>query len=97
MAVYKRYKGKRVKRGDENYDKATWIAEGTVDGIRYHKSLKNIKTKAKAEEQEDLIIGKIRQGEFDLLKDNTKFSDFVEETYLPYCQLSNAIAIFTCL
>lgn len=90
MAVYKRFKGKRVKRGDENYDKAIWIAEGAVDGIRYHKSLKNVKTKAKAEEQEDLIIAEIRQGEFDLLKDNTKFSDFVDSIYLPYCQLSNA-------
>ena len=90
MAVYKRYKGKRVRRGDENYDRSTWIAEGAVDGIRYHQSLKNVKTKAKADEQEDFIIAKIRQGEFDLLKDNTKFSDFVDDTYLPYCQLSNA-------
>lgn len=89
MPVYKRYKGRKVTRADKNYDKATWVANVMIDGVRHHKSIKSAKTKAEAEEQEDLIIAKIRHGEFDLLKDRTKFADFVDETYLPYCRLNN--------
>lgn len=90
MSVFKRYKGKKVERPNPNYNKATWIAQGMVNGERYHKSLKNAKTKAEAEAGEDIIIAKIREGEFVFIKDNTKFSTFVDEIYLPYCQLNNA-------
>ncbi len=90
MPVYRRYKGRKVTRADKNYDKATWVANVMIDGVRHHKSIKSAKTKAEAEEQEDLIVAKIRHGEFDLLKDKTKFADFVDEIYLPYCRLNNA-------
>jgi hypothetical protein len=89
MAVYKRYKGKKVVRGSKDYDKGTWIAEGTVGGTRYHRSLKSATNKAEAEEEEDSIITKIREGEFDLLRDKTKLGEFIDEIYLPYCRVKN--------
>ena len=89
MPVFKRYKGKKVTRADKNYDKATWIAQGMVGGERYHVALKTAKTKADAEIEEDLIIGKMRVGEFGFIKDNTKFAGFVDEIYLPYCVMNN--------
>ncbi len=89
MPVFKRYKGKKVMRADKNYDKATWIAQGMVGGERYHVSLKTAKTRADAKTEEDLIIGKMRVGEFGFLKDSTKFTGFVDEIYLPYCELNN--------
>ncbi len=60
-----------------------------VGGERYHVALKTAKTKVDAETEEDLIIGKMRVGEFGFIKDNTKFSGFVDEIYLPYCELNN--------
>lgn len=89
MSVFKRFRRKKVKRGDKNYDKGTWYATGMVDGIRYHKALKLAKTKVDAQTEEDLIVAKIRHGEFDFIKDKTKFSDFIEEIYLPYCKMNN--------
>ena len=68
MAVYKRYKGKRVTRKDPNYDKGTWIAEGAIDGVRYHKALKTAKTKADADTAEELLIAQIHHGELEFLK-----------------------------
>jgi integrase len=89
MPIYKRYKGRKVTRDDKNYDKATWVAEGEINGVRYHKAIASAKTKADADEQEDLIVAKIRYGEFDLLRDKTKFTQFVDDIYLPYCRLNN--------
>lgn len=89
MAVYKRFKGRKVTRFDKDYDKATWWVQGMVDGERYHKALKTAKTKADAEVEEDLIVTKMRVGEFAHLKDNTKFSAFTDEVNLPYCKLNN--------
>ena len=60
-----------------------------VGGERYHVSPKTAKTKVDAETEEDLIIGRMRLGEFGFIKDNTKFAGFVDEIYLPYCELNN--------
>ncbi len=40
-----------------------------------------------AREKEDSIIAKIRVGEFDILRDKTRLSEFIDEIYLPYCRL----------
>ncbi|CAN5644482.1 hypothetical protein BH20ACI4_BH20ACI4_07920 [soil metagenome] len=89
MAIFKRYKGKKVERSDHDYDKGTWIAQGMVNGERYHKALKNVKNQKDAKAEEEFIRNKLRRGEYDLVKDNTKFSVFVDEIYLPYCQINN--------
>lgn len=92
MSVWKRYKGKKVLRGNPDYNKATWIAEGKVDGRSYKKSLpkETIKTAEQARTQDDAIRAKIRNNEYDFLRDKTKFSDFVDADYLPYAKQQNA-------
>jgi integrase len=60
-----------------------------IGGVRYHHALKDCKTKDKAKEREDLIVSKIRNGEFDLLKDKTHFAEFIDDDYLPYCKINN--------
>jgi len=89
MAVYKRYKGNRVTRKDPNYNKGTWVAEGAIDGVRYHKSLKTAKTKDDAQTAEDLLIAQIHHGELEFLKDKTHFTDYVDNVYLPNAYLHN--------
>lgn len=91
MAIYKRYRGKRVDRHHPNYRKAAWIAEGTIDGVYYKESLKKkgVKTREEAEAEEDLIIGRIRMGEYDLLRNRTTYLKFVDEIYLPVAQVKN--------
>lgn len=89
MPVWKRYLGVRVKRGDKGYDRGTWIASGRVAGQSYKVALpkESIKTAEAARQKDDEIRSKIRDGEF--IWDKIKFSDFVQDTYLPYCQLNN--------
>lgn len=89
MAVYKRYKGKRVKHGSKDYNKATWVAEGTRGGQYYKEALKDAKTLKDAEIAEDEIIAKIRAGEYSFHKDSTTFSDYVEHIYEPRVRVNN--------
>jgi integrase len=90
MATYKRWKGKKVKRGEPDYGRGTWYAAGQVDGVRYHQALKTAKTADDARVAEAEIISKIRVDEFGFLKDKTKFVDFINDVYLPYAQMNNA-------
>lgn len=88
--VWKRHNGKRVKRGDKNYDRGTWIAEGRVGSVRYKEALpkESIKTLEDARREDDKIRATIRGGEY--IKDRITFSEFVDNTYLPFCELNNA-------
>lgn len=89
MSVFKRFRKIKIKRGDNDYDKGTWYATRIVDGVRYLRALRSAKTKIDARTEEDLIVAKIRHGEFEYIKDKTKFSDFVDRIYLPYCEINN--------
>jgi integrase len=86
MAVWKRFKGKRVKRGHKDYDKATWIAEGKVNGQAYKKALpkESIKTAEQARTADDNLRAALRSGEHIGRSDG--FSDYVDKYFLPYCE-----------
>lgn len=90
--VWKRFNGRKVVRGDANYNRATWIAEGKVDGQPYKRALpkETVKTAEQARTEDDLIRADIRKGEFQFLKDKTKFTEFVDSVYLPYAKEKNA-------
>ena len=47
--VYKRWKGKKIKPGDPNFDKARWWIEYRLQGRRVHKAVPEARTKAQAE------------------------------------------------
>jgi integrase len=85
MPVWKRYKQKRVKRGDPDYNKGTWIAEGKVDGRPYKKALprETVKTAEDARGRDDQIRAAIRSGDF---QKKIGFAQFIDEIYLPYCK-----------
>ena len=50
--VYKRWKGKKIKPGDPNYDKARWWIEYRLKGRRIHQAVPEARTKAQAERAE---------------------------------------------
>ena len=50
--VYKRWKGKKLKPGDPNYERARWWMEYRLNGRRIHKAISEARTKAQAERAE---------------------------------------------
>lgn len=89
MSVWKRYRGKKVKRGHKDYDRGTWIAEGKVDGTPYKKALprETVKTAEQARAADDVLRAQIRSGD---IRDDARFSTFTDAVYLPYWQMNKA-------
>ena len=50
--VYKRWKGKKLKPGDPNYDRARRWMEYRLNGRRIHRAISEARTKAQAERAE---------------------------------------------
>lgn len=81
--VYKRWKGKKIKPGDPNYDKARWWIEYRLQGRRIHKAVPEARTKAQAERAE------ISEKEAHYNRRYNKGSDmglstYYDEFYLPW-------------
>lgn len=89
MAIYKRWKGKKVARNSPNWNKAKWVAEGQLNGVRYLKSLPTAKTAKDAEAEELKIRSAIANGEDHLILNKTTFSDFVDNVYWPHAEQKN--------
>lgn len=45
MAIYKRYKGRRLKRSDCDWDKGTWWIEFSLRGNYVHESIPGVRLK----------------------------------------------------
>lgn len=86
MATWKRYKGQRVKRGHKDYDKATWVAEGKVNGKPYKKALpkESVKTAEQARTADNELRIAIRSGDYAGRSEG--FSEYVDKHFLPYCK-----------
>lgn len=82
MAIYKRYKGRRLKRSDRDWDKATWWIEFNLQGQYIHQTVPGARTQAQAERAEN----QLREAIYDRKYDPGKklFSEFVDETFLPW-------------
>lgn len=81
--VYKRWKGKKIKPGDPNFDKARWWIEYRLQGRRVHKAVPEARTKAQAERAE------ISEREANYNRRYNKGSDiglttYYDEFYLPW-------------
>jgi hypothetical protein len=81
--VYKRWKGKKIKPGDPNFDKARWWIEYRLQGRRVHKAVPEARTKAQAERAE------ISEREANYNRRYNKGSDiglttYCDEFYLPW-------------
>ena len=82
MAIYKRYKGRRLKRSDRDWDKATWWIEFSLQGQYIHQAVPGARTQAQAERAENHIREAIYGRRYDPGK--KLFSEFVDETFLPW-------------
>lgn len=87
--VYKRWKGKKVKPGDPNYDQARWWMEYRLNGRRVHKAIPEARTKAQAEraevsEREAIYNRRYNKGT------DVGFKDYYDESYLPWLKEKKA-------
>ncbi len=81
--VYKRWKGKKVKPGNENYDRARWWIEYRLNGRRVHHSIPEARTKAQAEraeisEREAIYNRRYNKGT------DMGFTSYYDDFYLPW-------------
>jgi integrase len=87
--VYKRWKGKKLKLGDPNYDRARWWMEYRLSGRRIHKAIPEARTKAQAEraevsEREAIYNRRYNRGT------DIGFRDYYDESYLPWLKEKKA-------
>ena len=82
MAIYKRHKGRRLKRSDRDWDKGTWWIEFSLRGNYVHESIPGARTQAQAERAESKRREEIYEGKYNPVK--KLFSEFVDETFLPW-------------
>ena len=93
--VYKRWKGKKLKPGDPNYDRARWWMEYRLNGRRIHKAIPEARTKAQAEraeisEREAIYNRRYNRGT------DIGFRDYYDESYLPWLKEKKASQVFRC-
>jgi hypothetical protein len=81
--VYKRWKGKKLKPGDSNYDRARWWIEYRLNGRRVHHAIPEARTRAQAERAEVREREAIYNRRYNKATD-IGFRDFYDESYLPW-------------
>ncbi len=86
MAVFKRYKGKRITPEDPNWHKARWWMEFRLRGHYVLESVVGARTKAQAERAESTTREDIYNGRYNKATATAKFSDFVDDPYLPWAK-----------
>src|SRR3989475_1847596 len=82
MAIYKRYKGRRLKRSDRDWDNGTWWIEFSLQGQYIHQSIPGARTQAQAERAESQLREAVYERRYD--PGRKLFSEFVDETFLPW-------------
>jgi integrase len=87
--IYKRFNGKKVKKGDKNYDRATWYYRFTIRGKTYHQAVPEAKTLRKAQDAETAARNAIFNNRYGQMNDETTFNDFVKDVYLDYIKTHN--------
>src|SRR5215203_1144349 len=90
MAVYKRYKGKRITRAHPTWDAASWWMEFTLRGQYVHEAVAGARTQAQAERAESAIREEIYDGRYNRAAKTKSFSDFVDSVYVPWAKQSKA-------
>jgi hypothetical protein len=81
--VYKRWKGKKIKPGDPNYDKARWWIEYRLKGRRIHQAVPEARTKAQAERAETSEREAIYNRRYNKGTD-IGLTTYYKESYLPW-------------
>jgi hypothetical protein len=81
--VYKRWKGKKLKPNDPNYDRARWWMEYRLNGRRIHNAISEVRTKAQAERAEVSEREAIYNRRYNQATD-IAFRVYYDEHYLPW-------------
>lgn len=90
MSVYKRYKGRRLKPEDRDWDKGKWWMEFQLRGHDVHESIPGARARAQAERAESAIREAIYNGKYNKATQTRRFSEFVDEVYLPWARRNKA-------
>jgi hypothetical protein len=86
MAVYKRFNGKRIKLGDPNWERGTWVVEFSLRGHYVKEAVPEARTKKQAEQVEIQIQQAIFDRKYNRASAVTRFSDFVDSVFLPWAR-----------
>ncbi|HEX7956327.1 MAG TPA: tyrosine-type recombinase/integrase [Pyrinomonadaceae bacterium] len=86
MAVYKRFNGKRIKLGDPNWERGTWVVEFSLRGHYVKEAVPEARTKKQAEQVEIQIQQAIFDRKYNHASAVTRFSDFVDGVFLPWAR-----------
>lgn len=90
MSVYKRYKGKRLRKGDEDWERGKWWMEFQLRGHDIHESIPGARTQAQADRAESSVRESIYNGKYNKATKTSRFSEFVELVYLPWAKANKA-------
>jgi integrase len=86
MAVFKRYKGRRIKPGHQEWAKAKWWMEFSLRGHYVLQSIAGARTRAQAERAESNVRESIYNGKYNKGCGTDRFSEFVDTAYLPWAK-----------
>jgi len=84
MAVFKRYKGRRIKPNHPEWARARWWMEFSLRGQYLIQSIPGARTRAQAERAENSVRESIYNGRFNASSEH--FSSFVDKIYLPWAR-----------
>jgi integrase len=90
MAVYKRFKGKRLKPGDKDWDRGKWWVEFRLRSNDIHQSIPGARTKQQAERAESAIREAIYNGKYNKEANSKPFSEFVDQVFVPWARENKA-------
>lgn len=85
MPIFKRYKGRRIKPGDPNWDRAGWWVEFRLKRNRVQQPIAGARTKAQAQRAETTLRESVYDGRYSKGKP-VSFSSFVDNVFLPWAK-----------
>lgn len=86
MAVYKRFKGKKLKPSDPNWDRGTWVVEFLLRGQYVKEAVPEALTRKHAEQAETQIRQDIFDRKYNKASASARFSDFADKVFLPWAR-----------
>jgi integrase/recombinase XerD len=90
MSVLKRYRGKRLKPKDKDWNKGTWYVWKRINGRVIHKAIPEAQTKEQAELAERKLIETAFNKKYGLVVASIPFDEFARGTYTRYVLQHNS-------
>jgi integrase len=84
MAVYKRYKGRKLRPGHPDWDKGTWVVEFVLRGHDVKQAIPEARRQKQAEQAEINIKQSIFDRKYNKASAVTLLSDFIDKVFVPW-------------